>query len=186
MPVTLSDEQVAQIRAQLEEGQRHKAVAEFAQSIWNDPKLSDEAKALAKRKYPDAQIPDYDIRKEVNDRFEKERVAREEADKKRKEEEQTAFYTKQRQSVQEEYGFTDDAMQRMEKEMNERRVYDYEAMAPFFASKEPKPIENTQHNHFWNHSKQDSFKQIIDDPEGYAMNELVRAVDQDARARNMR
>ena len=63
MPLTLSDEQVTQLRAQLEEGKRNKEVADFANAIWNDPALSDEAKALAKRKFPDTPIPDHDLRR---------------------------------------------------------------------------------------------------------------------------
>ena len=85
--------------------------------------------------------------------------------------------------MQKQYGFTDDAMTRMETEMNERRVYDYEAMAPYFASKEPKPMETTHHNHFWRREKQDDFKKIVADPEDYAFNEIVQAIRNDEQAR---
>lgn len=183
MPITLSDDQVADLRRQLDEGRRNKEVADFANAIWNDPALSEEAKALAKRKFPETPIPDYDLRKEVFGRLDKERQERDEAAKKAKEDAERERYESQRSKVQRDYGFTDDAMTRMETEMNERRVYDYEAMAPYFASKEPKPIETTQSGHFWRHDKQDVFKQIAADPEDYAFNEIVKAIQTDDQQR---
>ena len=187
MPITLDDQQVAHLRTQLAEAQSNKELAQFAQAIWNDPALSNEAKALAKKKWPDMQIPDYDIQKRVDDRFAKEKEERDKVEREATEKAAGERFKAQRKSVQEQYNFTDDAMERMEKEMNERRVYDYEAMAPFFASKEPKPIENTAGGHFWNHAKQDTFKQIVNDPEDYAFNEIARAVEaDDQRRRSMR
>ena len=186
MPITLSDEQVAQLRAFQAEAQRNKEIADFTNGIWNDPTLSDEAKALAKKKYPDLAIPDFDLKRSVDARFTKEREDREKIERDKAEKEASDRFAAQRKSVQKEYGFTDDAMERMEKEMNERRVYDYEAMAPYFASKEPKPTENTS-GHFWNYSKQDKFKEIAADPEDYALNELTNAIRaDDQRRRSMR
>jgi len=186
MPITLDDNQIAQLRSQLADAQRYKEVAQFAESIWNDPALSDEAKALAKKKYPNVAIPDYDLAKKVDDRFAKEKEEREKAEREKAETLATAKFKDQRKAVQDQYGFTDDAMDRMEKEMTERRVYDYEAMAPFFASKEPKPLGDQHGGHFWNHHKQDVFKQIVSDPEDYAFNEIARAVAADDQQRRSR
>jgi hypothetical protein len=187
MPVTLNDQEVAQLRAEREQWLRDKQIAEFANAIWSDPKLSDEAKALAKKKFPDTQIPDYDLRQELRSEFAKrdEAAAKEKEDAEKKK--ANDYYTKQRREVQQRHGFTDDAMARMEKQMDERKVYDYEVMAEHFVSREPKPIENTAGGHFWNHQKQDVFKQIVNDPEEYAFQEIVGAIGRDeANARNNR
>lgn len=185
MPLTLTDEQVAALRAEREQAQRDKQVREAAEAIWNDPELSDQAKALWKRKFPETKIDDYDLKREIFGRLDAEKAEREKA---RAEAEETASVERlrtQRARVQQEHGFTDDAMERMEKEMNERRVYDYEAMAPFFAAKEPKPIEPYQSQHRWNHDRSETFKKIAADPEEYAFNEIVNSLrDQERRARS--
>jgi hypothetical protein len=187
MPVTLNDQEVAQLRGEREQWLRDRQIAEFANAIWSDPTLSDEAKALAKKKFPNTQIPDYDLRQE----FKAELKARDDAVAKEKEDAEKKrandYYANQRKDVQERHGFTDDAMERMETMMRDKRVYDYEVAAEHFASKQPKPIENTAGGHFWNHQKQDVFKQIVADPEEYAFQEIVSAIGRDeANARNNR
>jgi hypothetical protein len=187
MPLTLTDEQVAGLRAEREQWLRDKQIAEFANAIWSDPALSDDAKALAKRKFPDTPIPDYDLRKEVMGELSKDREARAKEIEDAKKREAEEFYAKQRSDVQKNYGFTDDAMERMEALMKDKRVYDYEVAAAHFASKEPRPIENTNSGHFWNHTKSDEFKKIVADPEQYAFDEIVTAIQRDAeRERNIR
>jgi hypothetical protein len=186
MPVTLTDEQVAQLRAREAQWQRDREVAEFASGIWNHKDLSDEAKALAKKAYPDVAIPDFDIKRYVENKFKSRDDEAARREKEASEKAATERYAKQRKSVQDQYGFTDDAMERMTREMNERGVYDYEVMAPHFASKEPKPMNETTGGHHWNHHKQDAFKQIVADPEDYAFNEIARAVDADDRMRRSR
>jgi hypothetical protein len=186
MPLTLSDEQVAQLRAQQAEAQRNREIAEFVNQIWNDPALSDEAKALAKKKFPDVQIPDFDLKRYVDGQFKSRDDERNKREREAAEKEATDRYTKQRSDIQKQYAATDEAMERMEKEMNDKRVYDYEVMAQHFFAKEPKPIENTTGGHYWNHHKQDVFKNIVADPEDYAFNEIARAVEADDQMRRGR
>lgn len=185
MPLTLTDEQVAQIRAEREQAARDRQVREAAEAIWNDPELSDQAKALWKRKFPEAKIDDYDLKQQIFSRLDAEKAEAEKARREAQEAESVARLQSQKSQVQKEYGFTDDAMERMEREMSERKVYDYEAMAPFFASKEPKPIETYQNQNRWNHDRSETFKKIAADPEEYAFGEIVNTLrEQERRARS--
>lgn len=185
MPLTLTDEQVAALKAEREQWQRDKQVRESAEAIWNDPELSDQAKALWKKKFPEAKIDDYDLKQQIFARLDKEKADAEKARQDALEAESVSRLQAQRAKVQKDHGFTDDAMERMEREMHERRVYDYEAMAPFFASKEPKPIESYQRNHLWNHDRNEEFKRISADPEDYAFTEIVNTLrEQERRSRS--
>ena len=186
MPITLTDDQVAYLRQQLAQGQQDAEVRKFAEAIWNDPNLSDEAKALAKKKFPDAQIGDYDLKSALNKRIDDFEQKQKDTERAKVEQERTDFYTKQKSDVQKRYGFTDDAMARMETQMDERKVYYYEVMAQHFASKEPKPIRDTAQSHFWHHDRQKEFKQIAGDPEGYAFDEIVKAIETDETNRRNR
>jgi len=187
MPITLTDQEVAALKAEREQWQRDKQIAEFANAIWNDPALSDEAKALAKKKFPDTPIADYDLRKELRDELKKDRDERAREKEEAEKQKASDFYAAQKADVQKRHGFTDDAMERMEAEMRDKRVYDYEVMAEHFASRQPKPIENTHSGHFWNHHKSDEFKRIVADPEDYAYQEILGAIQRDeAAARNNR
>lgn len=185
MPLTLTDEQVAQLRAEREQAARDKSVRESVDAIWNDPKLGDQAKRLFKEKFPETKIDDYDLKQEIFGRLDREKAEAEEARTKAAHEESVARLAAQKARVQKEWSFTDDAMDRMEAEMNERRVYDYEAMAPYFASKQPKPIESYQNTNRWNHDRQEEFKKISADPEDYAFTEIVNTLrEQERRARS--
>ena len=185
MPLTLTDDQIAQLRAEREQWQRDKLVREAAEGLWNDPKMSDRAKALWKEKYPDTKIDDYDLKQEVFGRLDREKKEAADAAEAARLATETDRLASQKSRVQKEYSFTDDAMDRMEKEMSERKVYDYEAMAPYFASKEPKPIESYQRGHLWNHDRGEEFKKISADPEEYAFNEIVNTLrEQERRTRS--
>lgn len=185
MPLTLTDEQVAQLRQEREQWQRDKQVRESAEAIWNDPELSDQAKALWKKKYPETRIDDYDLKREIFGRLDAEKAEAEKARREAQEAESVARLQSQKEQVKQQYGFTDDAMDRMEAMMSERKVYDYEAMAPYFASKEPKPIESYQNQNRWNHDRTEQFKRISADPEEYAFNEIVNTLrEQERRARS--
>lgn len=185
MPLTLTDEQIAALRAEREQWHRDRQVREATEGIWNDPELSDQAKALWKKKYPDSKIEDYDLKQQIFGRLDAEKAEREKARQDALEAENVEKYRQQRARVQKEHGFTDDAMDRMEREMAERRVYDYEAMAPFFASREPKPIESYQNSNRWNHDRTEEFKRISADPEDYAFTEIVNTLrDQERRSRS--
>jgi len=185
MPVTLSDDQVASLRAELEQGRRDKVIRESVEQIWNSPKLGDRAKDLWKEQFPDSQIEGHDLKKEIFGRLDREKEEREKAAAEAAERERLEHFQRQKSEVQARHSLTDDAMDRMEKEMNERKVYDYEVMAEHFVARQPKPIENTQRSHMWNYDQAKEFKEISADPEKYAFNELVKAINNDeARLRN--
>ena len=115
--------------------QGRRQVADFVESIYNDPQLTREAKALIKKKYPNLQIADYDIEQKVEARFAKDAEERRtKEDNERKAREDTAFKEK-RGDTQKRYGFTDDAMKRLETMMVERNIGDYEVAAEYMASR---------------------------------------------------
>jgi hypothetical protein len=159
--------------------QGRRQVADFVESIYNDPQLTKEAKALIKRKYPQIQIPDYDIEERVTQKIDEDRKAREEERKAAREAELEKRINETRSKVQKDYGFTDDAMQDLEKFMVEKGVGDYEVAASYQASKNPKQSEATFSDGLWNHQKQEGFGEIAKDPEGWARNELLSAMRRD-------
>lgn len=180
MPTTLTDEQVAKLKEQLDAGARAKNVADMVDAIYNDPSLGREARALIKKKFPDLPIPDYDVEVKVETRLEADKREREEAERKKREAEEDARYKSQRQKTQEEYGFTDEAMGRMEKLMTERNIGDYEVAATYFAAKEPKPMDDRGgESRYWNHTDKDSFKEISADPEEWARKQILQAARND-------
>jgi hypothetical protein len=157
-------------------------VATFVESIYNDPALGREARALIKKKYPDVQIPEYDIEERVNQRLDAERNEREEKERKRSEDEQDKSFKAQRSKVQKDYGFTDDGMKELEDFMVKENVGSYEVAAGYRASKEPKQSDADQddgRDHFWNHSKQEGFKEIAADPEAWGRKEIIKALRAD-------
>ena len=160
--------------------QGRRQVADFVESIYNDPQLTKEAKALIKKKYPGLAIPDYDIETKVEQRFEQERQERETAAEAKRREEEDEKYRKLRKKTQDDYGFTDDAMTRLEKMMIERNIGDYEAGAALMAAKEPKAADATQGgSQFWRHQDSDTFKEISKDPEKWAEREIMGAIRAD-------
>jgi hypothetical protein len=179
MPRNISDEEYNFL-------QGRRQVADFVESIYNDPQLAREAKALIKKKYPHLNIPDFDIEQRVDERFEKERQereAREDAQRKAAEDDR---FKKLRDKTKADYGFTDEAMAKLEQLMVDRNIGDYEAAAMLMASKEPKTSEPTFDSQHWNHDKQDNFAEISKDPEAWGRSELMRAIradEQKARER---
>jgi DNA-directed RNA polymerase specialized sigma subunit len=175
MPRQVTDEEYNFLQAR-------RQVADFVESIYNDPTLNKEAKRLIKKKYPALQIPDYDIEEKVERRFDEEKRARDDAEAATRQKQTDERIASQRGQVQKEYGFTDEAMKRLEDLMVERNIGDYEAGAVYMASKEPTPIEPTFDNFRWNHDRQEGFKEIAADPEGWARKEILNAVRADERA----
>jgi hypothetical protein len=163
--------------------QQKRQTADFVESIYNDPTLNKEAKALIKRKYPNLQIPDYDIEQNVNKRLDEEKKAREDQEAAVRHQRETETWKERRAATQKEYGFTDDAMKRLEDLMIERNIGDYEAGAMLLAAKEPKPMEPTHDTFRWNHEKQEGFKEIAADPEGWARQQILNAVRADDQTR---
>ena len=174
MPREISDEEY-----QFLQGRRQ--VADFVESIYNDPSLNKDAKRLIKRKYPNLQIPDYDIEEKVNTRLDAEKKARDDAEAATKQKQTDERIAGERTRVKQEFGFTDDAMKRLEDTMVERNIGDYEAAAVYMASKEPKTSEPTFDNFRWNHDRQEGFKEIAADPEGWARSQILNAVRADER-----
>lgn len=167
--------------------QGRRQVADFVESIWNDPQLNMEAKSLIKKKYPNLQIPEYDLEQRVTQRLEQERSAREQTEAQRKQAEDKRKFDEIRSQTQKEYGFTDAAMEDMEKMMVERNVGDYEVAARYMASKDPKPVESTFRDQYWNHDKAPQWGEVAKDPEGWARGELLKTLrDEQQRNRNQR
>ena len=83
--------------------QGRKQVADFVESIWNDPQLTDEAKALVKKKYPNLKIQDYDLEQRVEKRLNDDRQERRDTEDRKK-------FDELRTNTQKQYGFTDKAM----------------------------------------------------------------------------
>lgn len=154
-------------------------IADFVESIYNDPVLSKEAKALIKKKYPQAQIPDYDIEAKFENRLEQERKAREEEKAAAKRAEEDRLFQEKRAQVQKEYGYTEDGMKDLEKLMAERNIGDYEAAATYHASKNPKQIDADHSDGLWHHGNNEHFKEIAKDPEGWARKEFIAAARRD-------
>jgi hypothetical protein len=176
MPREITDEEYQYLQGRSQ-------VADFVESIYNDPQLSKDAKRLIKRKYPNLAIPDYDIEQKVDSRLDAEKKAREDQEAATRQKQTDERIASERARVQKEYGFTDEAMQRLENTMIERNIGDYEAGAVYLASKEPKASEPTFDNFRWNHDRQDGFKEIAADPEAWARKELLNAVRADERTR---
>ena len=159
--------------------QSRRQVADFVESIYNDPALAKEAKALIKKKYPGLAIPDYDIEQKVEQRFEEERQQRDTEAEERKRRDEDEKFRKLRKKTQDDYGFTDDAMTRLEQMMIDRNIGDYEAGAALMAAREPKAADATQGSQFWRHQDNDTFKEISKDPEKWAEREIMGAIRAD-------
>lgn len=172
MPRTISDEEYLYL-------QNRRQTADFADSIFNDPNLNKDVKAIIKRKYPNLPIPDYDIEQRIEQRFsERDRKEQEEREAKRKAEEEAKF-NKQREETQKKYGFTDEAMERLEQTMIERNIGDYDAAATYFAAKEPKTSAADWDETRWHHEKANDFQEIAKDPEAWARDQIMKGIRND-------
>jgi len=181
MPREISDEEDRYL-------QGRRQVADFVESIYNDPALSKDAKRLIKRKYPNLAIPDYDIEEKVDQRFADEKKKRDDEDKAARKQKEEDGWKEQRGKVQKEYGFTDEAMTDLEKFMTEKNVGDYEVAATYKASKTPRASEPTSHHgEPWGHGNNETFREIAKDPEAWGRGEIMKALRADQeRARQQR
>ena len=171
MPQQLTDEQWLYYQQQDQK-------ARLADDLWNDPQLGPEAKALLKRKMPNVQIPDHDIRTEMRQEFatrdqkqaeerEAERIAREDN-----------HWKAERKKTQDAYGIPEDKMKEMEKWMYENNVGSYDVAATYHAAKNPKPSEPAGYKDpYWNHGKSDLFKEIAKDTEEWGRGEIMKALN---------
>lgn len=174
MPRTISDEEYTSLLG-------HKQVAEFVGSIYDDPRLNREAKALIKKKYPHLQIQGYDTEVHVEQLLARERQAREQAEQKKR-------FEEMRENTKKKYSMTDKGLEDLEKFMVEKNVGDYDVAAEHVISKTPTPIEASSHQeHFWNYDKRPDFAEITKDPEKWAHGEILKTLnEQEARQRNQR
>ena len=184
MPVTLTDEQVAELRQRLTAAETNRKIAEASADIWNDPETGDAAKALWKKKFPATDLGGYDVEQRVNARLDRERKEREEAAKAARDREEDERLASKRKEVQDRYGATDDAMTRLEKLMLERNIGDYDIAGEHFFSREPRMSDGTNEydSQFWAHEKQDLFKEITADPEAWGRKEIMKTLRDQERA----
>ena len=164
-----------------------KAIADFIEPIYNDPKWGKEARALIKKAYPNVQIEGYDLEQKFSGELQELRNELAEKEKKKSESEEESKILAQRKRVQDEYKFTDDGMKDLEGFMREKNVGDYEVAAGYKAAKTPRASDPTSGSsrRLWEHAKSDSFSEISKDPEKWGFNQLVEAAERDAaRARN--
>ena len=169
MPRTIPDEEYTFL-------QGRRQIADFVENIYNDPQLNKEAKALIKKKYPNMAIPDYDIEERLEQRLAAEKKEREDRENEQRNYQQQQEFDSLRKKTQERYGFTDKAMEDLEKLMLEKNVGDYEVAAEYMASKEPRPSEATFNDGRWNHDKAPGFKEISADPEGWGRSEILKTL----------
>ena len=172
MPRTITDEEYNRLMGRAQ-------IADLIEPVWDDPALGQDARALLKKKYPNLKITDYDMRNEFQSALAKDRADREEAERKRKEEEEDARIKGLRTKTKDQYGFTDEAMGELENLMVERNIGDYEVAATYMASKKPKSTTPTFDSTRWHHEKKDGFAEIAKDPEAWGRNELMNAVQRD-------
>jgi hypothetical protein len=176
MPRTIPDEEY-----QFLQGRRQ--IADFVESIYQDPTLTKEAKALIKKKYPNLAIPDYDLETKVDERFAAERKEREDRETEQRKSQEQERFQNVRKDTQSKYGFTDKAMEELEQFMVDHNVGDYEVAAGYKASKEPRPSDVTHNDGRWNHDKAPGFAEIAKDPEGWARDEILKSLYNDEERR---
>lgn len=174
MPRELSDAEFAHLM-------NRKQVADFVESIYNDPQLAPEAKRLIKKKYPTLSIPDFDLESKIDSRFADEDKKRADAEKAAREKEEDALYARQRKEVQDEYGFTEEAMKKLEDLMVERSIGNYKTAAEYMAAKEPKSSEASYDQTRWNFEKRPESAEIAKDPEAWGRNEIMKSLHADAQ-----
>jgi hypothetical protein len=167
--------------------QQRRQIADFAESLYNDPELSRELKGMIKKKHPNMRIDDYDLEQRVEERLAADRREREEQENSRRNEEDQKHFQGVRKKTQEQYGYSDKQMEDLEKLMVERNVGDYDVAAQYMASKEPKPIEASFSDDRWNHAKTPGFAEIAKDPEEWARSEILKSLRNDeARTKQQR
>jgi hypothetical protein len=184
MPTTLTDEQVAELRQRLTKAETDSQIAAAAAGLWNDKDYGERAKALWKEKYPDTSIPDFDLEQRLNRRLDERDRKEAEERKAASDREQDDRLASQRKQTQEAYGFTDDAMSRLEQLMVDKGVGDYEVAAEYFASRNPRVSDGQDAGYdsqFWNHEKQDTFKEIATDPEAWGRREILKTLREGER-----
>ena len=123
----------------------------------------------------------------MNARFDAEKKARDEAADAERIAREDAAWRKARDDVQKQYGFTDEGMHKLHQFMKDNHVGSYEVAASYLASKEPKTSEASYAQHYWHHERQPEWGEMSKDPESYAFNQFVQAMQRDEqRAKQQR
>ena len=180
MPRTISDQEYDWL-------QQKRQNADLAESIFNDPALSNDAKALIKKKHPNMPIADYDLRQEWRSELAQFRKERDDAENDKKLKERDADVRRLRDECQKKYGATDEAMKDLEEFMKKEFIGNYDVAATYRFAHNPATSEPTFSDGLWNHMKQPGAEEIAKDPEGWARTEILKAFHADAqRARGGR
>jgi hypothetical protein len=172
MPREISDEEYAFL-------QGRRQVADFVEPIYQHPKWGKEAKRLIKQVYPNANIPDYDLEQKIESRFAEQQQKRDQEEAEKRQKAQDEAWQAKRAEVKKQYGFTDEAMQRLEDFMMQNHVGSYEVAAAYMASKEPKTSAPEYDAGHWHHDRHEDFAKVAKDPEGWARNEILQAIYRD-------
>jgi len=172
MPREISDQEHAYY-------ENRRMVADFMESIYNDPALNKETKQLIKKKFPNLQIPDYDIEQKVEARFAEEKKARDGRAEEKRKKDQNDEWQKKRKEAQDKYGYSDDELKNLEKFMLENEIEKYDVAHAYKRSIEPAASEPANESRFWNHDKQEGFAEIAKDPEKWGEKEILRALRED-------
>jgi hypothetical protein len=176
MPREISEEEYSYL-------QNRRQIADVADLLWNDPQLGPEAKALLKKKMPNLNIPEHDIRSEIREEFSKRDAKQAEEREAERVSKEDKYWKEQRQKTMDAYGMPEEKMKEMEKWMYDNNVGSYEVAATYHAAKNPKPSEPAGYKDpYWNHGKSDLFKEIAKDPEEWGRNEIMRALTGQQRA----
>ena len=181
MPLTLTDEQVAEWRRQQEVAERNARTVAFMQEIYDDPELGNDARALIKRKHPKMRIDDYDTRQEMLALREKDRKEREEAEAKAKEEAEVKSWNDDLEAVRKEYSFTDEGMAELDKFMRDNKVYNPKVAAAHIVSQRPQPSQDHggfDSQYLYKNQLRDSEdnKKLFADPDKWMEDTLVTGI----------
>jgi len=172
MPVTLTDEQAQQL-------EREHQVYLRATKLWNDPATSEEAKALWKKGFPEEPIQGHDDKQQLRSEIQKLRDERETEKKQAQEKEQDTDLARRRADIRSKYNLDDDGLKELEDWMTKRGVADHEVAHSYRESQKPKPSEGTAdyQRHFWHRERnRPEYKEVVEDPEGYAEKEIFGVV----------
>lgn len=179
MPRTLTDEQWNQLQVRMQQLQAKEQIADFVQPLWDNPKLNAQAKRLLKEQYPQLQIPDLDIKDWVAEQFAERDRAASEAQSTAQQQAQQKVWDDQKAATQKRYGLTDEGMKDLENFMYDKKVGDYEVAAAYRVAKDPRPSSGGFDATHWHHEKQPGWEEMAKDPEGYAQNEFMNAIQRD-------
>lgn len=162
-------------------------IAEIGKGILNDPNYSDEFKSLLKRKHPQLQIPDWEIKQNVNQQIADLKKQLEDEKKAAANAKENDKWNSAKAKVQQEYGYTEEGIKDLEKFMIENEIGSYASAAEFHAMKNPKQSEAQHSDGFWHHEKEPGYEELSKDPENYAYNQFLTAIRADqARERGGR